>query len=126
MKLAVAIIGASQDRTKFGNKSVRAHLRMGYEVFPVHPKAEIIEGLRAYPSLDQVPRQDLERVSFYVPPAVGLQVIDQAARKKVNEVWLNPGAESEDLVAAGQKLGLNMIVGCSIVALGIHPADLDD
>ena len=34
----VAIIGASTDRSKFGNKSVRAHLQQGYEVFPVNPK----------------------------------------------------------------------------------------
>lgn len=121
---AVAIIGASADRTKYGNKAVRAYRRMGYEVYPIHPKAAEIEGEHAYPSLDAVPRQDFERVSFYVPPAVGLGIMDQVARKKVDEVWLNPGAESPELEARGRELGLNIIVGCSILAVGVSPGEL--
>jgi len=120
---AVAIIGASADRTKYGNKALRAYRRMGYEVYPVNPKEPIIEGEKAYPSLDAVPRNDFERVTFYVPPAVGLAIIEQVARKHVDEVWLNPGAESPELEAKGRELGLNIIVGCSILAVGVSPAE---
>jgi uncharacterized protein len=124
MPPAVAIVGASPDRAKYGNKAVRAYRRMGYEVYPIHPKAAEIEGEKAYPSLDAVPREDFERVSFYVPPAVGMSVIEQVARKKVDEVWLNPGAESPELEAKGRELGLNVIVGCSILAVGVSPEEL--
>lgn len=124
MPPAVAIIGASADRSKYGNKAVRAYRRMGYEVYPINPKEPVIEGEKAYPSLDVVPRADFERVTFYVPPAVGLEIIEQVARKKVDEVWLNPGAESPELEARGRELGLNIIVGCSILAVGVSPADL--
>jgi predicted CoA-binding protein len=126
MPPAVAIIGASADRTKFGNKAVRAYERMGYDVYPIHPKATTIEGRPAYASLDAVPRHDFERVSLYVPPAVGLQVIEQAARKDVKEIWLNPGAESDELVAKAQALGLNVVVGCSILAVGVRPDELPE
>ena len=51
-------------------------------------------------------------------------VIDQVARKKVAEVWLNPGAESPELEARGRELGLNVIVGCSILAVGVSPGEL--
>ena len=121
MPPSVAIIGASADPSKFGNKAVRAYRQMGYEVFPIHPKAAEIEGAKAYPSLDAVPRSDFDRITFYVPPAVGLEVIEQVARKQVAEVWLNPGAESSELEARGRELGLNMIVGCSILAVGVNP-----
>jgi predicted CoA-binding protein len=124
MPPAIAIIGASADRSKFGNKAVRAFQRRGYEVYPIHPKATEIEGLPAYASLDEVPRSDFERVSFYVPPAIGLTVLDQVARKQVEEVWLNPGAESPDLEARARELGLNVIVGCSILAVGVNPHEL--
>src|SRR3954447_26927987 len=72
----VAIVGASTDREKYGNKAVRAFRRAGYDVFPINPKAGQVEGLRAFASLDDLPVGRLERVSFYVPPAVGLGVLD--------------------------------------------------
>ncbi len=124
MPPAVAIIGASPDRAKFGNKAMRAYRRMGYEVYPIHPKAAEIEGEKAYPSLDAVPRQDFERITFYVAPAIGMGVMEQVARKHVDEVWLNPGAESPELEAKGRELGLNVIVGCSILAVGVSPEEL--
>jgi predicted CoA-binding protein len=118
----VAVIGASNDRAKFGNKAVRAFRNAGYEVYPVNPGVEEVEGLRAYPSLDAVPLEGIDRVSFYVPPGAGLQVLDQVARKQVGEVWLNPGAESPEILARAERLGLNVVRACSILAVGQDPA----
>jgi hypothetical protein len=123
-KPTIAIIGASADSNKFGNKAVRAYLRRGYQVFPVHPSSEAIEGLPVFHSVREVPVEKIDRVSLYLPPKIGLQVIEEVAQKAVGEVWLNPGAESPALIARGQELGLNMIVGCSIVNIGIDPGDL--
>jgi predicted CoA-binding protein len=121
---SIAIIGASADRSKFGNKAVRAYLARGYQVFPIHPKAQIIEGLQSYRSILEVPAKSLDRASFYLPPSIGLQVIEEVAQKSVAEVWLNPGAESPALIERGRVLGLNIIVGCSIVDIGVNPNDL--
>ena len=120
----VAILGASADRAKFGNKAVRAYLAQGYQVFPIHPKAQTIESLQAYRSILEVPVDRLDRASLYLPPQIGLQVIEEIARKPVREVWLNPGAESPALIARARELGLNVIVACSIVDIGINPSDL--
>lgn len=123
-KPTVAILGASTNREKFGNKSVRAHLRAGYEVYPVNPRAEVIEGLRCYSSIADVP-EPLDRVSFYLPPALGLSVIDDVAAKHPKEVFLNPGSESPELIERARGLGLNVIQACSIVDAGFHPRDLE-
>jgi uncharacterized protein len=117
----VAIIGASDDRSKYGNKAVRAFRDQGWEVFPIHPTLTEVEGIPAYPELDAVPVEYLDRVSFYVPPRIGLTLIDAVARKPAGEVWLNPGSEAPELVARAKVLGLNVIQACSILDIGQQP-----
>jgi predicted CoA-binding protein len=126
MKVAtVVVVGASTDRRKYGNRAVRAYVRQGFDVYPVNPHAGSVEGRRAYPSLAEVPLQHMHRVTLYVPPAVGLQVIEQLAGKQVDELWLNPGAESPELIARAEALGLPVKIGCSILDVGVNPHGLD-
>ena len=117
---SVAVIGASNDRTKYGNKAVRAYLRIGYKVYPVNPKGEAVEGLEAYKSILDI-QAEVERATLYVPPEVGLKVIEEIAQKGVKELYVNPGAESDELVNKARKLGLNPILACSILAVGLDP-----
>jgi uncharacterized protein len=116
----VAVIGASGNRQKFGNRAVRAYLQQGYTVVPINPHEREIEGLQAYASVLDVPGP-IDMASFYVPPEVGERVIDEVARKQIPEVWLNPGAESDRLIARAKALSLKPVVACSIVALGQNP-----
>jgi predicted CoA-binding protein len=125
-KPTVAIIGASADRSKYGNKSVRAHLAQGYEVFPINPKGGEIEGLKAYERIGDAPVDRLSRVSLYVPPAVGMQLIDEIAAKGCDELFLNPGSESDELFQAALDRGLNPIIACSIVDVGRSPREFGD
>lgn len=120
------MIGAGPERRKFGNKSVRAHAAAGYTVYPVHPTAETVEGLPAYRSVADVPVERLDRVTVYLPPAVGLTVLPAIAAKNPGEVWFNPGAESPEVLAEARRLGLNAIPACSIVDLGLSPAQFPD
>ncbi len=119
----IAIIGASNDRNKFGNKAVRAFGQQGYEVFPVNPREETVEGLRAFKSITEVPVRP-QMISVYLPPAVLLKVLSDIAAKGCDELWLNPGTESGEVLAAAERLGLNVIQACSIVGVGVSPADL--
>ncbi len=84
----VAILGASPERSKFGNKSVRAHLSQGYDVYPVNPKGGQIEGLPVYKSLADVPVAHLDRISVYLPPAVGMAVLEEIASQGLRRVVL--------------------------------------
>lgn len=120
MGKVVAVIGASNDRQKFGNRAVRAYLEQGYTVVPINPHETEIEGLKAYASILDVPGS-VDMASFYVPPDVGEAIIADVARKGVAEVWLNPGAESDALVARARSLSITPIVACSIVAIGRNP-----
>ncbi len=122
----VAVIGAGSDRRKFGNKSVRAHLAAGFTVYPVHPTADVVEGLPAFRSVADVPGDSLDRVTVYLPPAVGLTVLAEIAGKNPGEVWFNPGAESPEVLLEASRLGLKVVTGCSIVDLGMSPAMFPD
>ena len=120
MSKIVAVIGASNDRRKFGNRAVRAYKLRGYTVVPINPHETEVEGLRAYASVLDVPGP-IEMASFYVPPEVGERVIEEIARKEIPEVWLNPGAESDALIARARALEIQPVIACSIVALGQDP-----
>ena len=117
----VAIIGASSDRNKFGNKAVRAFRQQGYEVFPVNPKESEIEGLPAFKTVADVPVRP-QMISVYVPPPVLFKLLPAIAKKGCDELWLNPGTESDEVLAEAERLGLNTIQACSIVGIGTSPS----
>jgi predicted CoA-binding protein len=117
---SVAIVGASNGPHKYGNKAVRAYLRQGWTVYPVNPTEKTIEGLAAYASIGDLPH-GLDRVSLYVPPAIGLTLLPAIKDNAAKELYLNPGAESDELIARAEALGLDPIVACSIVEIGERP-----
>jgi len=116
----VAVVGASSNRRKFGNRAVRAFHQQGYTVVPINPHETEVEGLKAYASVLDVPG-DVDMVSLYVPPEIGMLVIEEIARKGIAEVWLNPGADSDALIARARALQIQPIVACSIMAVGENP-----
>ena len=117
----IIIVGASNDRSRFSNKAVRAYSELGWTVYPVHPKETRVEGLVCYPRIADVPGR-ASTLSLYVVPAVGIGLIDQAVGKGVVDVFVNPGTGSPDLVARIRELGMNPIEACSIIAVGKSPA----
>jgi predicted CoA-binding protein len=89
-------------------------------VIPINPRHPEIEGLRAYRSVLDVP-DPIDVATIYVPPAVGIGVLAELKQKQIAEVWINPGAESEELLAEAARLNLRVIVACSIMAAGQNP-----
>jgi predicted CoA-binding protein len=120
MPKVVAVIGASNNRQKFGNRAVRAFVREGFTVVPINPHERAVEGLVSYPSVLDAP-MTIDMATFYVPPEVGERIIDEVAEKRIPEVWLNPGAESDALVSRAEALSIRTVVACSIVAIGQNP-----
>ncbi len=121
MARVVAVIGASSDRSKFGNKAVRAFRNHGDEVIPINPAEAQIEGLKAYRSVLDVPGR-IDMATFYVPPKIGQLVIEEVARKGIREVWLNPGADSDELMERARGLEIQAVRACSIVGIGDSPS----
>src|SRR5471032_961175 len=120
MAKVVAVIGASNNRSKFGNRAVRAFRQQGYTVIPINPHEAEVEGLKAYASVLDVPGT-IDMASIYLPPEIGEQVIEEIAKKGIAEVWINPGAESEALIARARALQIQPIVACSIISIGENP-----
>src|SRR5262245_28452389 len=120
---SVVVLGASANRAKFGNKAVRAYAQRGFAVYPVNPRESTIEGHPAFKSIGDVPmRPDL--VSVYLPPATLLGLLPEIAAKGCDELWLNPGTESPEVLAEAERLGLNVIQACSIRGVGLSPSAL--
>ena len=117
----VAVIGASSNRAKFGNKALRAFEHRGYTVYAVNPNESKVEGHATYASVLDIPGP-VDMATVYVPASVGVEVMDQLAKKAVAEVWLNPGADARVVVDRARTLGLKVVQACSILAIGESPS----
>ena len=120
-KKTVAVIGASSNRHKFGNKALRAFERQGYSVLAINPNEAEVEGHRTFASVLDVPGT-IDMATVYVPASAGVAVMDQLAQKGVGEVWLNPGADDDDVVDRAHELGLKVVQACSIIGIGESPS----
>lgn len=116
----VAIIGASANRAKFGNKALRAFEKQGFRVVAINPNEDEVEGHKTYASVNDFP-ENIDMATVYVPGDVGVRVMDDLARKRVPEVWLNPGADDDAVVARAKELGLKTVIACSIIGIGDSP-----
>ena len=120
MAKTVAVVGASSDRNKFGNKALRAFQAEGHRVIPINPNEREVEGLKTYASVLDVPGA-IDMATVYVQPDVGRQLLAEFEQKQIPEIRINPGAESDELVAEAKQRRLNIIQACSIVAIGRSP-----
>lgn len=113
-----AVVGASTNRAKFGNKVLRCYQRNGFTVFPVNPRETEVEGLTAYPSLSDLPGP-LHGVSIITPPSVTELVVAEAVELGVPFVWMQPGAESDAAIETCERNGVTVIAGgpCLLVEL---------
>ena len=116
----VAVIGASSNRRKYGNKALRAYLHQGYTVIPINPHESEIEGHKAYASVLDVPGP-IDMATVYVPGDIGVTLMDDIAKKGIAEVWLNPGADDRPVVDRAHALGLKTVLACSIMGIGESP-----
>jgi hypothetical protein len=120
MAKIVAVVGASSDRRKFGNKALRAYQAEGYRVIPINPNEREVEGIRTYASVLDVP-EAIDVATVYVQPEVALRLLSEFDRKRIPEIWINPGADSDEVLIEARRRKLNVIAACSIVAIGRNP-----
>jgi uncharacterized protein len=116
-----AVVGASPDPAKYGNKVLRVYQQNDIEAVPINPTAEEVEGLRAYPDLTSVPGS-IDGISIITPPKVTETIVKQAISLGLKNIWMQPGAESIPAVELAAHAGANVISGgpCILVALHYH------
>ena len=122
---AVALIGASRLPHKFGNVILRELRAKGIRVYPVHPVAEVIDGVRCYSNLRMLP-EPVGGVVICVPPDQAVTAVREAADAGIRHVWLQQGAESPYVASLCIELGLDAVIGECILMFakphGIHRA----
>ena len=116
-----AVVGASADRSKFGNKVLRAYLRSNRVVIPINPKESEIEGLKAFARLADV-SGPIHGVSIITPPKITESIIEQAGELGIKHVWIQPGAESDIAIQRAEELNMNVIAGgpCLLVDISAY------
>lgn len=114
-----AVVGASADRSKYGNKVLRCYQANGRKVIPVNPKEKIIEGVAAVSSVLDLP-DDVKSISVITPPHITEKVVAAAVAKGITNIWMQPGAESQAAVRTCLEHGINVIAdgSCILVVLG--------
>ena len=116
-----AVVGASIDRNKYGNKVLRCYMQHDRTVYVVHPKQSEIEGLPCHSDLTTLP-EPVHGISLITPPRITEKVIEQVPDSGAGWIWMQPGAESDAAIARAEELGLGVIAGgpCLLVALGFR------
>lgn len=116
-----AVIGASNDKTKYGNKILRCYLQHQYNAWPVNPKESIIEGIKTYHTISELP-QTVESISIITPPKITDSIIEEIPKTTIKNIWMQPGSESVNAIKRCHDLGLNVIANgpCLLVYLGFH------
>ena len=116
-----AVVGASADRAKYGNKVLRCYQQHGLPVVGVHPKLSACEGAAVHPSLAVVPGAP-RAVSVVAPPAAAAGIVQDAIAAGCRHLWFQPGAEEAGAIAAARAAGLSVIAdgSCVLVALGFR------
>ena len=122
MSKTVAVVGASSQRQKFGNKALRAFQAEGYRVIPINPNERDVEGLPTYASVLDVPGP-IDMATVYVQPEVTMRLLDEFQQKGIPEIWVNPGAEDDRVMAEARRRGMNVLFACSIIGIGRRPSE---
>ena len=107
-KNVIAVVGASDNREKYGNIIYRDLRSSNYKVFPVNPKVEIVEGDKCYYTLSEIPIK-VSVVNTVVPPFVTEQIVKECKELGIDKVWMQPGSESEKAIAFCNENGIDVI-----------------
>ena len=111
-----AVVGANIDPHKYGNKIYKKLKAKGYEVYPVSPNFEKIEGDPCYPDLQSLPSKP-EVINMVISPKRGKAVIEAAAEMGIENIWLQPGTYDDELLELIDNKGLHAVQACVLSSM---------
>jgi len=112
----IAVVGASNDPSKYGHTIVTDLASRGYAVLPVNPKEATIAGLSAFASPADVP-DPVSIWNFVVPPKVTLGVLQGLDPERAGVVWLQPGSFDPGVLAFARGRYRHVIEGDCIMVV---------
>lgn len=104
----VAVVGASDDLGKYGARIYRDLKAKGFGVYAVNPGRDTVDGDPAYARLADLPEAPTV-VDLVVPASVGLEIVKEAGALGYRNIFVQPGAESPELLGHLQEHGFNYI-----------------
>lgn len=116
---AFAVAGASNDRHKYGNKVLLCYLQHQKTVYPINPNEDQVEGILCVKEVMDLPAE-VKSLSIVTPPLVTLTIVDQAIKKGIQNIWMQPGAENQTAIDHCRKKNINVIAHgpCLLQELG--------
>ncbi len=118
-KVKIALVGATNDHTKYGNIIFKNLRSKGYTVFPVNPRANHVDGVTAYRSIADLPEQP-DIINFVIPPKLGMEVLKFSLTQNLDNFWFQPGAESPEIVELLKNSGKHFLAdGSCIMVMGL-------
>jgi predicted CoA-binding protein len=103
-----AVVGATSNTKKYGNKIFKNLKKRGYEVYPINLRLKEIEGTKCYATISEVPAK-IDVVDFVVPPPVTETVLKECQKLGLDRIWLQPGSESEAAIAFCHENNLKVV-----------------
>ncbi len=108
------MFGVSRDPGKYGYRVYFDLKRKGFEVYAVNPNIDCVDGDRVYSSVFDLPVM-VDVAVLVVPPVVGLRVVEDCVRAGVRRVWLQPGAESEEILEFCRRNNIDVVWGVCVM-----------
>jgi len=121
---AYGVVGASSNREKYGNKVLRVYLQHHKKAYPVHPRETSVEGVATVPDVASLP-DTVKSISIITPPAITEKIVEAAITKGIENIWMQPGAESDETIKQAEQHGINVIAHgpCILAELGFQETD---
>ncbi len=110
----IAVVGASNNESKYGYKIYKDLKEAGYRVYPINLKEHEIQGDKAYPDISSLPEKP-DVVDIVVPPQVTEKVVEEAVAQGIDIVWMQPGADNQKAIEYAKEHGLNEIHNACIM-----------
>ena len=109
-----AVVGASSNEQKYGNIIFKNLVSRGYKVYPVNPRLDMLDGVKAYPSVSAIPEK-VDVVDVVVPPKMTEELVKECKKLGITRVWIQPGAESDAAVKYCKENGIGVIYGACVM-----------
>lgn len=105
-KLAVA--GASRNLKKFGGTVIKDLKERGFELFPVNPNAEEIQGLKCFKTVSELPA-NVKHLLILTPREKTLETVNLAVQNKMEMVWIQQMSETPEAITVLENAGIPFI-----------------